>query len=133
MHCVAYPRSTWPPMTQFARCGACYNSRKNALCLTIMVGICFPARPRVVRSGVATSYQRPIPPLRHSNHRAAMPKCGLSPILSAAMKRNEVLRDMLPPNRHTGHGLRPRAHDREIPSADCLSRKTCIIRMIYQR
>ena len=55
--------------------------------------------------------------------------------LFSAVQRNQghVLHDMLPPKRHTGHGLRPRAHDREIPSADCLTRKTFIIRMIYQR
>ena len=91
LYALRIPRSAWPPRTQFARCGTCYNSSKNALCLTSMVGIYFPERPRGARSGAATSNQRAIPPLRHSNHRAAMPKCGLSPILSCAEKRRTCL------------------------------------------
>jgi hypothetical protein len=42
-----------------------------------------------------------------------------------------VLHELLPPIKPSFYSLRPRAHNRKIPKADCLMRKTFVIRMIY--
>src|SRR5688572_20923831 len=42
-----------------------------------------------------------------------------------------VLHDLLPPIKTAVYALRPRKHDRILPVADSLARKTFIIRMIY--
>ena len=44
-----------------------------------------------------------------------------------------VLHELLPPIKTSKYSLRPRAHDRIIPPADNLMRKTFITRMIYIR
>ena len=49
---------------------------------------------------------------------------------------NHVLYSLLPPVKNTGHELRERAHDRQLPSVkdakDTLLKKTFIHRMLYK-
>ena len=45
--------------------------------------------------------------------------------------KGHVLHALLPPVKTSTYSLRPRAHDRVIPPADSLMRRTYITRMIY--
>jgi hypothetical protein len=55
-----------------------------------------------------------------------------STLFTAVLKNGgHVLHYLLPPVKTIGYHLRPRAHNRSIPPADGLMRKTFIIRMIY--
>ena len=51
---------------------------------------------------------------------------------SLLYNENHVLYPLLPPIKHTGHDLRPRAHNRILPRADVAMRKNFIIRMLYK-
>jgi len=44
---------------------------------------------------------------------------------------SHTLHSLLPPVKSSIYSLRPRPHNREIPRADTLSRKTFILRMLY--
>ena len=44
---------------------------------------------------------------------------------------SHVLHQLLPPEKTVTYSLRPRAHNRIIPNADFLARKTFVIRMLY--
>ena len=45
--------------------------------------------------------------------------------------RHHILHHLLPPEKVTGHDLRPRCHGRELPRADQRMRKTFIYRMLW--